>query len=284
MEKIALVTDSTVYLPKKYLEENKIHVVSLNIIDGEKSYKELEVDNDFVFKRQDEKAGLTTSQPAPSEFVDAYEKAFKEGYEKVFVLTLSKGLSGTYQSAILGKNMVEQKDKIHVFDTNNAAYGNELLLEKLVDLLKSEKTSAAVIKRMEKIIEETQLYFTVENLFSLQKGGRLSKAQALLGTVLRVKPIIKIVDGKLKLEHKERTHKKVHKYLADQVLEDENRSDDKTLNVRIIHRDSEENAIEIKRLIEENFSGAKIAVTDYLGPVFSIHIGKKGFGLAWFYE
>lgn len=283
MEKIALVTDSTVYLPKKYLEKNKIHVVSLNIIDGEKSYKELEVDNDFVFKRQDEKAGLTTSQPAPSEFVDAYEKAFKEGYEKVFVLTLSKGLSGTYQSAILGRNMVDEKDKIHVFDTNNAAYGNELLLEKLVDIIKEEKTSAAVIKRMEKIIEDTHLYFTVENLFSLQKGGRLSKAQALLGTVLRVKPIIRVVDGKLKLEHKERTHKKVHKYLVDKVLTDENR-DGKTLNVRIITRDSEENALELKKLIEENVKESKITITDYLGPVFSIHIGKKGFGLAWFYE
>ncbi len=284
MEKVALITDSTVYLPDSYLKKHKIHVVSLNVIDGEKSYKELEIDNDFVFKRQDEKAGLTTSQPSPSEFVDAYNAAFKKGAEKVLVLTLSKGLSGTYQSAILGRNMVEEKEAIHVFDTNNAAYGNELLLEKLVDLLAEEKSLDNVIKRMNQVIENTHLYFTVENLYSLQKGGRLSKTQAFLGTVLRVKPIIGIDDGKLKLTHKERTHKKVYDFLLNKVKEDPNYSDDKRLNVRIITRNSEENATALKEMVEAEFKNPKVAVTDYLGPVFSIHVGKKGFGLAWFFE
>ncbi len=284
MEKVALITDSTVYLPKKYLDEHKIKVVSLNIIDGDKSYKELEVDNDFVFERQDAKAGLTTSQPSPSEFVDAYQKCFDEGAEKILVLTLSKGLSGTYQSAILGKNMLDEKEDIYVFDTNNAAYGNELLLEKLVDLLAAEKTLNSVIKKMNAIIENTRLYFTVENLYSLQKGGRLSKTQAFLGTVLRVKPIIRIEDGKLKLTHKERTHKKVYEYLLKQIKEDENAGDNKRLNARVIHRSSEEHALAIEAMLKAEFKNPKVVVTDYLGPVFSIHIGKKGFGLAWFYE
>ncbi len=285
MEKIALITDSTVYLPDEYLKEKKIHVVSLNVIEGEKSHKELEIDNDFIFERLNNKIKLTTSQPSPNEFVEAYEEAFKKGYEHIFVLTLSKGLSGTYQSAVLARNMLDKKDEITIFDTNQAAYGNELLLEKLVDLIKQEKEDVEKIKkRFYEIIENTYLYFTVENLFNLYKGGRLSKTSAVIGTVLRVKPVIKMTDGKLKLAHKERTNKKLYAYFIDQIKSDPHYAEEKTLNVRIIERNSEANANELKQNIEDNFKKTKLVITSKLGPVFSIHIGDKGYGLAWFFE
>jgi DegV family protein with EDD domain len=198
------------------------------------------------------------------------------------VLTLSKGLSGTYQSALLARKMVENQDKITVFDTENAAYGNELLTFKLVELINEGNTVNNITEKMKPIIAKTSLYFTVENLYHLQKGGRLSKTQAFVGTVLRVKPVIKVVEGKLKLNHKERTHKKIYSYLLNQIKEDPHNNEGK-LHVRIIERQAPEHAEALKQRIEETFDNPIITITDYIGPVFSIHIGDKGFGLAWFF-
>ncbi len=279
---IAVVVDSTVYLPQAFIEKHDIKVASLNVIDGDDTYKEVDIDNDFVFDKMDQKHKLTTSQPSPTLFKEAYETCFKQGYEHVMVLTLSKGLSGTYQSALLARKMIDDKTKVTVFDTENAAYGNELLTFKLVELIHEKKSIEEITETMKTIIDKTSLYFTVENLYHLQKGGRLSKTQAFVGTVLRVKPVIKVVEGKLKLNHKERTHKKIYAYLLDQIKDDPHNSEGK-LHVRIIERKAPEHAEALKQRIEETFENPEITITDYIGPVFSIHIGDKGFGLAWFF-
>lgn len=284
MEKIGLIVDSTVYLPKEYFKKHDIRVVSLNIIDGDESFKELEIDNEFIYSRQDEKSKLTSSQPSPSEFLTAYEDAFKAGYEKVLVLCLSKGLSGTYQSAILAKNMLKKPEDVIVFDGENAAYGNELLCLKVVDLINEKKSVDEILTIMNEIFKRTELMFTVENLFSLQRSGRLSKTQALLGTVLRVKPVIKIIEGKLKLYHKERTHKKLHQFFIDEINKDPFNADGRKLYVRIIQRDSEENLEHLVELVKQNFKDPVITIQDYLGPVFTLHVGPKGFGLCWYFE
>ncbi|TVP94899.1 MAG: DegV family protein [Acholeplasmatales bacterium] len=284
MEKIGIIIDSTFYLPKAYIQEHDLHVVSLNVIENDNTHKELEIDNDFIYAKQDEKAKLTTSQPSPSEFLEAYEAAFAKGYEKLLILTLSPGLSGTYQSAMLAKSMLEKPDSIHIFDTQNAAYGNELLAMTLIDLLESENSLSAVIKKMEDIIAKSTLMFTVENLYSLQKGGRLSKTQAFIGTMLKVKPIIKIIDGKLQLFHKERTHKKLHEFIVKEVLEDPKRKENAQLHARIITRNSLENGDIIEGMLKDHVPKAKISRTETLGPVFTIHVGPKGFGLCWFWD
>ncbi len=284
MEKIAFVIDSTVYLPENVIKENDIKVVSLNVIDGDKTLKEVEVDNDFVFKRQNENARLTTSQPSPAEFLETYQQCFKEGYTKVLALVLSKAISGTYQSAILAKSMLDNPEDVHVLDTEMAAYGNELIALEVIALLRKEKPLKEIIKKAENIIANTHLYFTVENLFSLQKGGRLSKVQAVIGTVLKVKPVIKMIEGKLKLTHKERTFKKLYPYFIEEVKNDPNMSEKKTLHVRLIERKSLDNLEELKTLLEATFNKVVITTTGYIGPVFSIHVGDKGFGLAWYFE
>ena len=284
MEKIALIFDSTVYLSQEVLEKNKVNVVSLNVIEGNETYKETEIDNDFVFERINKKIKLTTSQPSPSEFLDVYEKCLKEGYTDLIVLTLSKELSGTYQSALLAKNMLSTPKAVHLLDTNNAAYGNELLGLRLIELVDAKKPVQEILKQMEVYIKNSYLMFTVENLFFLQKGGRLSTAQALLGTVLRVKPVIKMIEGKLKLYHKERTHKKLYDFFVKEMKNDPNYGPDKKVYVRIITRDAEDSAKALEEAILSEFKHAEIEITPNLGPVFSIHVGPKGFGYTWIFE
>jgi len=281
MKKHAIIIDSTVYLPKEVIQEEALEVVSLNVLEGSNSYRELDIDNQFVFDTLNQGKHLSTSQPSPNEFLETYQKLQKGGAEFIYVLCLSKGVSGTYQSAILALNMFEKPEMIHVFDTENAAFGNELLAFELISLRNKNKPTDVVIKKMEEIIKNAYLYFTVENLYSLQKGGRLSKTQAFLGTLLKVKPVIKMIEGKLKLVHKERTFGKLYDYLIGEIQKDEKKG--KTLYVRLLHINSKENLEVMKSRIETTFSKVVMSITDYIGPVFSIHIGDKGFGVTWYF-
>jgi DegV family protein with EDD domain len=282
MKKFAVVIDSTVYLSKEEIENFDISVVSLNVVEGTTSYPEVEIDNEFVFTKQAQGKSFTTSQPSPGEFLETFETLINKGYEKVFCVLLSKQLSGTFQSANLAKKMLDDPNKVHVFDTNQAAYGNEMLTLELVDMIHHNKSADFIIERMNRIITNSRLMFTVENLFSLSKGGRLSTTQAAIGTILRIKPIIKIIDGKLELVKKERTRNNVHKYFVQNILEDSKGFEHITF--RITNTYSQDSALELLEVIKEHFPKSKIVFTNYLGPVFSIHVGNKGYGISWFAE
>lgn len=282
MKKFAVLIDSTVYLTSKEVKDNDISVVSLNVVESTVSHREVDIDNAFIFAKQAQGKSFTTSQPAPGEFLEMFEALINKGYEKVFCVLLSKELSGTFQSANLAKKMLSDSDKVVVFDTNQAAYGNEMLTLELVDMINQDKSADYIIERMNRIIKNSRLMFTVENLFSLSKGGRLSTTQAAIGTILRIKPVIKIVNGKLELVKKERTKKNVHKYFIENIVEDSKGFDNITF--RITNTYSEESALELLNIIKETFPTSKILFTNYLGPVFSIHVGNKGYGISWFAE
>ena len=282
MEKIGILIDSTVYLSKQMIEDNDIEVVSLNVVDGVDSYKETEIDNDFVFNLQDQGSSLTTSQPAPGEFLEAYERMIEKGYDKILCVLLSRNISGTYQSANLAQNMLDDPSKVHLFDTRLCAYGTEMIGVEVVEMVNQKKSVDEIITRIEKISATSGQLFTVQNLFSLVKGGRLSIAKAAIGTVLRVKPIIEVVDGKLELVKSERTYKKLHNYMINKVKKQLEGYEKATFY--ITNQNSLESGLALKELIEAEFPGSKITFTSYLGPVFSIHVGKKGYGISYFVE
>ena len=225
---------------------------------------------------------LTTSQPSPGEFLSTYTELIDLGYEKIFVVVLSSNMSGTYQSAELARNMLDDPTKVYIFDTQLAAFGSEMIAVELIDMIHEHKTAEEIIERLDKILTTSNQMFTAENLFSLARGGRLSVASAALGTVLKVKPIIKIVKGKLELVNKERTYAKVHKYILMNIREAI--GDLKKLTFRITNTHSLESAEKLREVILSNFPDSKITFTSYLGPVFSIHVGYKGYGLSWFAE
>lgn len=275
-----MIIDSTVYLDYKIIENNDIDVVPLNVINLDETYKETDIDVEFIFAQQKLGAQFTTSQPAPGEFLEAYNRMHQKGYDEIFLVLLSKNLSGTYQSAILAQSMFDFPEKIHVFDTSLAAFGTEMIALEVLKRIKEGKEKHVIWSEVNNIIAHSGQMFTVENLFSLTKGGRLSATQAMIGTVLRIKPIIKVVDGKLKLDGKERTYKKVHQYLIKTVKS--TLGDRKTLHFYVTNTHSKEGAMSLKKELEEAFPNATFYMTDYLGPVFSIHVGKKGYGIAWY--
>lgn len=277
--KFGIVIDSTVYLDQKLIKENDIRLASLNIIDKDETFKETLVDTDFVLKRMEKGSRLTTSQPAPGEFLEIYEDMLETKYDHIFVVTLAKPLSGTYQSALLAKNMLDNPEKITLFESKMAAFGNEMLVIELLDLIKEEKTLDEITTKMNHFIHSSELIFTIENLFHIARSGRLSKAKALVGSVLRVKPLIKMVEGKLDMYHTERTHKKVVIEIIKRMVETTKNA--KKINVRILSHSSLEQARMLESEIKKAFDNIKITFTEYLGPVFTLHLGTNGYGVSW---
>ncbi len=282
MDKYGIVIDSTVYLTKEQIEDNNIGIASLNVVKSMVSYREVDIDNDFIFGKQAKGVKFTTSQPAPGEFLEIFEKKLAEGYDKIFCVLLSSNISGTYQSAKLARNMLDDPSKVYLFDTKLAAYGPAMIAVELIDMINEGKDEKAIVERLDRIIKTSEQFFTVEHLFSLARGGRLSLTSAAIGTVLRVKPIIQVVDGKLELVHKERTYTKVHKYMLDKLKKDMETHQKVTFRICSTH--SLESATNLKDLLADSFPDAKISFIDYLGPVFSIHVGYKGYGVSWFVE
>jgi DegV family protein with EDD domain len=282
MKPYRIVIDSTVYLSQELIEKHDITVVSLNVTNGTETYREVDVDNEFIWTMQDQGAHWKTSQPAPGDFAQAFEQLIEEGAEMIFCVLLSQNISGTYQSALLAKNMLDDPTKVHLFDTQLAAYGTEMIAMELIEMLQQNQDKDAIVERITRIIQQSHQMFTVENLFSLVKGGRLSIARAAIGTVLRIKPVIEMVKGKLELVKSERTYKKIHQYFVDSIRKSlEGYS---SVTFYITSQNSLDSATEVKDLLLAEFPGSKFTFTEYLGPVFSIHVGKKGYGISWFIE
>ena len=279
MEKYALVVDSTVYLSEEEIKKYDIRKVSLNIIDGEETFKESEVDNDFVYDRLGKGHVLTTSQPSPGEFLSTYEELIELGYEKVFVVCLSDQISGTYQSATLAQNMLENPNFVYVFNSGLAAFGNEMIALRIIDMINAKKDFDKIIEKINKLISSTNLIFTLESLTSLLRSGRLSRTKAAIGTVLRIKPLIQMVEGKLDLYKSARTHKKVIQEIVEAMKE--TTKGVSSICVRILGHNSTEQATALRNELERVFKNIKISYTENLGPIFNLHLGKKGYGLSW---
>lgn len=280
MKKYAIVTDSTTYLTDEEFDKYGIKRASLNIIEGENVYEELKVNNDFVYEQFDQGNSLTTSQPSPGQFLQIYEELLKKGYEKIFVLVISEKLSGTYQSAKISINMLDNPKLVHLFDSNMAAFGNELLVLQLMDMINDDKDETYIIDKMEKFMKNTGLIFTSEDLISLIRSGRLSKAKAMIGKVLRVKPVVKMVKGKLDLLASSRTNKKAIEIIKH-YLDEKIKPGYKKLHIRICSHNSMEFAMILKEEVLSKYENIEITVSKYIGPVFNVHLGPKGYGIAW---
>lgn len=165
-------------------------MVYLDIIVGTETFKDGYLTNEQIYAYMDQNKKVTTSQPAPNRFMIAYQSLLDEGYEHVICLTVSQSLSGTYNSALLAKDMVDEKDKITVLDTKSAICGAEYLTERLIEHIESKPSLEAVLEAFHADRSHGSLIFTVDDLNVVVKSGRLSKIQGMIGNLLKIKPIL----------------------------------------------------------------------------------------------
>ncbi|MDO4288908.1 MAG: DegV family protein [Eubacterium sp.] len=207
-EKIAVLTDSCADIPRHLIEAHDIHVLPLKIAFEGKTYTDgVDITPAEVCQRI--KAELPkTSLPSPQEVQGLYQKIYDEGYRKVFALSLSSALSGTYN---LVKLTGEQFQGLEVYaaDTKSGSLGTGAIALHVAELIEAGESFEAIKALIPRLIENTHVYFSVDTLEYLQKGGRIGKITAAAGTLLNVKPIISFdAEGQLVSVAKLRGRKK----------------------------------------------------------------------------
>jgi len=195
---VKVITDSAADLPPTLAEELGITVVPVYLRFGDKVYRDrVDISEDeFYHKLLHDPIHPSTTQPTPQDFADAYQKLSQEA-DGIISIHLTSRLSGTYNSAIQGKKLVEDGCPIEVVDSQTLSMANGLIAMEAAKIARSGKGLQQVLAEVRQIIPNIHLLILLDTLKYLAKGGRIGKAKALLGSVLSVKPLLIVKDGEL---------------------------------------------------------------------------------------
>ncbi|MDF2904733.1 MAG: DegV family protein [Herbinix sp.] len=222
---IRIITDSTSDISAVQAKELGVTIIPLKVIFGDKEYKEgIEITMEGFYDKLVKAEKLpTTSQPSPDDFLTSFLEA-KKANDSVIVILISGKLSGTLQSATIAKDLAEYED-IHIVDSQTTITGLRFLVEHAVKLSREGKSATEIVPILEELKDRIVLLAMVDTLEYLHKGGRLSKSSAILGSLLKFKPIITVKDGVIGVVGKERgTNKGIAKML--EIIEERGLIDD----------------------------------------------------------
>ncbi|MGN0351680.1 MAG: DegV family protein [Roseburia sp.] len=277
MKDYIIMTDSTADLPDSYLNEHHIPVISLPYtLDGVTYTKENSLDEKDFYDKMRNGSLPTTSQANPEELASFFEHLIQTKDTDILYIVFSSGLSGTYNSARIAASDVMEKYPNHrvvLVDSLAATLGEGLLVYKAVQM----KESGSDLDTVATWLEDHKLHlvhnFTVDDLFHLYRGGRVSKTAAFLGTIASIKPILHVDDeGHLIPLIKSRGRKKSISALVDCMEQQIGDWKDKNDVVFISHGDCLEDAQALADLIKERI-GIENFMIDYVGPTIGAHSG-----------
>ncbi|MGI2335885.1 MAG: DegV family protein [Dehalogenimonas sp.] len=196
---VRVVTDTTADLPPAILSELGIIAVPLYVRFGEKVYKDgIGITQDEFYARLPvDPVHPNTSQPSPQDFLDVYEKLAAEGNDEIISIHISKKLSGTWDSAMQAKQMLEGKASVEVVDSVSVTMGLGLLALMAGRMAKEGRSLAEIKAEVEKAVPQIHVLALFDTLKYLAAGGRIGKAKALVGSMLNVKPVLIVKDGEM---------------------------------------------------------------------------------------
>ena len=195
---VKIITDSLSDITSDMAEELGVTVVPLTVFFGHESFLDRVTisTDDFYYRLTHDAVWPTTTQPPPNDFTDIYNKLAEET-DEILVVTLSGKLSGTYNSAMSAKDLVQKKCRIEVIDSQKVAMGLGLIVISAVEAAQTGAKLDELVDLVRGAMLRTHIIFYFDTLKYLAKGGRIGKAQGLLGAMLSVKPILTIKDGEI---------------------------------------------------------------------------------------
>nr|WP_231968882.1 DegV family protein [Thermoanaerobacterium sp. RBIITD] len=275
MSKIAIVTDSVTDIPDDLVKIYNIYVVPLTINIDDVSYKDgIDLKKDEFYNLINSGKIPSTSQISPIEFMDVFNDLLKS-YDKIICLILSSKLSGTYQSALIAKYNLNT-DKITVIDSKNFSLGNGFIVLEAAKMAKDGKAYDEIIKKINDMIPKMRYIMIFDSLDYLYRGGRLKKSQALLGSILSIKPIIVNNDGELAIKDKVRGRKNAIKWIINYMKETKINFENKEIG--LLHSDREEFMNEIEYALRNEFGVTKF-IKNRAGCSAGVHAGPSAVGV-----
>lgn len=289
MEKIkdyAIVVDSTTIVPEETKAKIRIETVNLTITVDNVNKLEPEWTVEEIVAAQKAKKSVHSSCPSPVDFANAYEKLFQEGYKDILVIPMNKSISHTYESAKMGADTLDEDRKNHVvvLDVFEANYGIAMLVGILADYGQQGYTFEQILAKAHELIPEFHECWTMASLEPLFKGGRLSPIAFVIGTFLKIKPIIGINNdkGNLEAEKKVRTFNDVDKYFLEKIQAAVDKYEKVYLS--FVRMGDEDLMKALISKVEEQFPDLQYTIFDGVGPLFTVHLGEAGYGIGFIGE
>ena len=278
--KISLITDSTCDLSPEVLAKSGVEFAPLKVLFGETEYvdKVTISNSEFYEKMKVAKTLPTTSQVNPGEFHALFEEALKTS-DYVLCLVVSSKLSGTYNSAVIAKEMIEDNEKIFIIDSATTSYALGLMVLMVQEKINSGADIVEVIQYANRLTEKSQIYCMLDTLENLKKGGRLSSGSALIGKMLNLKVIIEAKEGLVKVCEKARGEKKGYDWMMTQLSD--SYPDGKIDILAIGHANSQKKLEEMKAQLNTKFKIDKIIEVE-IGSVVGAHSAEGAVGVAYF--
>jgi DegV family protein with EDD domain len=270
MKKVKIITDSACDLDIQYLNDLGVDVVPLGVHFGDESYKDrFNITTSEFYKKLKDFGGVpTTSQVAPTTFEEVFKKSLEKGYHIIY-LGFSSKLSGTFQSGNIAKGMLESED-IDTIDTKSASVGQGLIVREAALMARDGKSKEEIIDRVTYMRDKIQHIFAVGSLDMLKKGGRISTTQAVIGTILNVKPILQFEDGSIVPYDKVRGTKAIIKKMIDTMKERGYEIEKQVIGLS--YSSNIDFCMEFKEEIQKEF-GVKEFVISEIGAVIGSHVG-----------
>lgn len=278
--KVKIITDSTNDLTKDILDKYEIDVVPLSVAFGEKAYLDgVEIITSELYEKVEQEKQLPKTAAVPiHSFIEIFEKYVNEGYEIVYT-GISKSLSRTFENAYLAAQEVGP-DKIHVVDSMNLSTGTGLLLLKAVKYREQGLGAAEIAAKLEQDRNRVLSQFAIETMDYLHKGGRCSGVTRFVGSLLKLKPIIQVREGKMGVGKLPRGKMVIAlNVLVSQLQEDLPRLDKDV--VIITHSLADESCAYLQGKLQEVLGSEVPVITTQAGCVISSHCGKGTIGILY---
>ncbi|MEC4014812.1 DegV family protein [Streptomyces sp. H27-D2] len=266
---VAIVTDSTAYLPPQAMERHHITAVPLTVVLGDKALEEgTEISARSVAVALQKRKSVTTSRPSPEVFAAAYRAAAAGGATEIASLHLSAEFSGTYDAAVLAAKQAPVP--VHVVDTGMVAMALGFCALAAAEVAERGGTLDEAVAAAEKRAEGTSAYFYVDTLDYLRRGGRIGAAQALLGSALAVKPLLQLSEGRIELLEKVRTASKAIARLEEIAVGEAGTS---PVDIAVHHLAAAERAELLAERLRERVPGLVELHVSEVGAVIGAHTG-----------
>ncbi|WP_350344186.1 DegV family protein [Proteinivorax tanatarense] len=271
--KIKFVVDSTCDIPEETIEKYDIDVLPLEINWGEQVYKDgVQLTKEEFLKKLAESDTIPkTSQPSVGEFAKVYEKAFKDGYEKIISVHITSGFSGTYQGAEAAAKMVDSKN-IAVIDSFTATMGAGWLVFEAIELMEAGTSFEEIIDKLEAKRENSKVIIYLDTLEYAIKGGRISKLKGIVGSLFNIKPIIYFENKVVKEFSKSRGKNKALQSMVNCMEELFSIDSQKEVKVAMAYGTDRKNAEKVMEKIKEKYNVTESMIYQ-IGSAVAVHGG-----------
>lgn len=281
MRKVAIVTDSSPYIPEEIIREHNIHVVPLMVIWGEEDFYDGVDITPIEFYQRLEKAKVmpSTSQPSVADFEVLFRSLDEEGYD-ILAILISEDLSGTISSATQAKKMLPEAN-IEIVNSRTLAMALGFLVLEAARAANQGANLFECKRLVENSLDKVGVIFVLDTLEFLHRGGRIGAAKRFMGTLLNVKPVLGIEDGLVVPVDSVRTQKKALERIIGII--EERTQGQKNVRLATLHANNHETAqFVLDRAVERIPTVEK--VFSEVSPVLGTHAGPGAVGLAYFHE